>query len=416
MEVRKGYKQTDVGIIPEDWEIKPLSDLTKEVGDGIHATPEYVNSSDYFFINGNNLLNGQIVITENTMCVGNTEYRRLRKSLDNSTILMSINGTIGNLAFYKDEKVVLGKSAAYISANQKACKEFLYYTLQSNATKTFYENELTGTTIRNLSLGSIRNTPIPLPPTLAEQEAIAEALSDVDALIEAMEQLLTKKRQVKQGAMSELLTGKMRLSGFSGEWEPVSLIDLLTQNATYGIVKAGEFQDIGVPMVRGGDIKGGKISTSDIPFVTEEKSNEFSRTILRVNDVVIALVGYPGEAAKVTPELEGANISRAVGLLRLNNRIYTDYLVCYLNSPIGRSMVLAPSAGSAQQVVNLAALNKLKFKIPDMKEQTAIAEILSDMDAEISALEEKLVKARQVKAGMMSELLTGKVRLVKNAS
>ena len=414
--MRKGYKQTDVGIIPEDWEIKPLSDLTKEVGDGIHATPEYVNSSDYFFINGNNLLNGQIVITENTMCVGNTEYRRLRKSLDNSTILMSINGTIGNLAFYKDEKVVLGKSAAYISANQKACKEFLYYTLQSNATKTFYENELTGTTIRNLSLGSIRNTPIPLPPTLAEQEAIAEALSDVDALIEAMEQLLTKKRQVKQGAMSELLTGKMRLSGFSGEWEPVSLIDLLTQNATYGIVKAGEFQDIGVPMVRGGDIKGGKISTSDIPFVTEEKSNEFSRTILRVNDVVIALVGYPGEAAKVTPELEGANISRAVGLLRLNNRIYTDYLVCYLNSPIGRSMVLAPSAGSAQQVVNLAALNKLKFKIPDMKEQTAIAEILSDMDAEISALEEKLVKARQVKAGMMSELLTGKVRLVKNAS
>lgn len=260
-----------------------------------------------------------------------------------------------------------------------------------------------------ISMANLKKYKIPLPP-LPEQEAIAEALSDADALIEALEQLIAKKRQVKQGAMQELLIGEKRLPGFSGEWKPVTLIDVLAQSATYGIVKAGEFQLTGVPMVRGGDIKDSKILT-DLPYVTEEKSNEFARTILKVDDVVIALVGYPGEAAKVPSELVGANISRAVGLLRLNGKVNPDYLVCYLNSPQGRSMVLAPSAGSAQLVVNLSELNKLQFNLPPLPEQTAIAEILSDMDAEIAALEGKLSKARQVKQGMMSELLTGRVRL-----
>jgi type I restriction enzyme S subunit len=208
---KAGYKQTDTGLIPEDWEVKPLFKLTKDIGDGIHATPEYVSSSDYYFINGNNLLDGRIIIAENTMCISEGEYRRLRKRLDSNTILMSINGTIGNLAYFHDEKVVLGKSAAYINVNQEIRKQFLYYTLQSHVTKAFYEDELTGTTIRNLSLGSIRNTPIPLPPTLAEQTAIAEILSDMDAEITALEEKLVKARQVKAGMMSELLTGKIRL-------------------------------------------------------------------------------------------------------------------------------------------------------------------------------------------------------------
>src|SRR5262249_25591958 len=132
---------------------------------------------------------------------------------------------------------------------------------------------------------------------------------------------------------------------------------------------------------------------------------------LKPNDVVIALVGYPGEAAKIPQSLEGANISRAVGLLRLNTKISPDYLVSYLNSSIGRKMVLAPSAGSAQLVVNLADLNRLKFRLPDVTDQTAIAAVLADVDAEIDALEQRLAKYKALKQGMMQVLLTGKIRL-----
>jgi type I restriction enzyme S subunit len=164
-------------------------------------------------------------------------------------------------------------------------------------------------------------------------------------------------------------------------------------------------------MLRGGDISDGRINT-DLPMVSPEKAAEYVRTTLVKDDVVIALVGYPGASAKIPEELIGANISRAVGLLRLNGKVSADFLVCFLNSSGGRRMVLAPSAGSAQQVVNLGALNKLQFSVPPHHEQTAIAEVLTEIDAELAALEQRREKTRALKQAMMQELLTGRTRLV----
>lgn len=191
------------------WEVKTLENITTEIGDGLHSTPQYVQSSDFFFVNGNNFVDNSIKITENTMCVSENEYNRHKKKLNQQTILLSINGTIGNIAFFNDEKVILGKSAAYINVNNSTNRTFIFYLLQSSNIKNYFEDELTGTTIRNLSLKTIRNTPIlfPLPP---EQQAIATILSDMDAEIEALEQKRDKYRALKQGMMQELLTGKMR--------------------------------------------------------------------------------------------------------------------------------------------------------------------------------------------------------------
>jgi type I restriction enzyme, S subunit len=127
MEVKPGYKRTEVGVIPEEWEVKPLSSLSTEIGDGIHSTPNYVKSSEFHFVNGNNLVNDRISITDNTMCVSEVEYKTLRKNLTDRTLLLSINGTIGNLAFYKGEQVVLGKSAAYISVKKGVSRRFISY-------------------------------------------------------------------------------------------------------------------------------------------------------------------------------------------------------------------------------------------------------------------------------------------------
>ena len=194
----------------EEWEVKTLENITTEIGDGIHSTPQYVLYSDFFFVNGNNLIDNSIKITDNTMCVSEIEYNRHKKKLNLRTILLSINGTIGNIAIFNDEKVILGKSAAYINVNNSVSRSFIFYLLQSSSIKNYFEDELTGSTIRNLSLNTIRNTPI-LLPTLPEQQAIAQILSDMDTEIEALKQKRDKYKANKQGMMQELLTGKTRL-------------------------------------------------------------------------------------------------------------------------------------------------------------------------------------------------------------
>ncbi|MBN8279115.1 MAG: restriction endonuclease subunit S [Gammaproteobacteria bacterium] len=194
------------------------------------------------------------------------------------------------------------------------------------------------------------------------------------------------------------------------EWDVPHLRLHLLQDATYGVVKAGTFQRIGILMIRGGDIKAGAI-TGDQPLISVEKSREYSRTILKERDVVIALVGYPGESAVVPTRLVGANISRAVGLLRPAETLLPEFLACYLNSPNGRKEFLRPSAGSAQIVVNLGALNQLRIPLPDDSEQRAIATALSDVDTLLGALDRLIAKKRDLRQAAMQQLLTGQTRL-----
>lgn len=194
-------------------------------------------------------------------------------------------------------------------------------------------------------------------------------------------------------------------------WQEHPLRSLLVQPATYGVVKAGKFLPSGVPMMRGGDIKNGRIISTNLPRISFEKADEYRRTTLRHNDVVIALVGYPGEAAEVPSSLVGANISRAVGLLRPSPSINPKFLVAFLNSPIGRAEFLKPGAGSAQLVVNLRDLNLLKIPLPDPEEQRVIAESLTDSDSWIASLEELIEKKHCIKQGAMQELLSGRRRL-----
>lgn len=194
------------------------------------------------------------------------------------------------------------------------------------------------------------------------------------------------------------------------EWDVPYLRQNLLQDATYGIVKAGTFLRSGIPMLRSGEIKGGSI-IDDQPLISPEKSLEYSRTILKQNDVVIALVGYPGETAVIPDRLIGANISRAVGLLRPASTMTPEFITCYLNSPNGRKEFLRPSAGSAQIVVNLSALNKLRHPLPSLPEQRAIAQALGDIDALIATLDRLIAKKRNIKQAAMQQLLTGKIRL-----
>ena len=186
-----------------EWEEKELKGITDKIGDGIHATPIYDETGEYYFINGNNLIEGKIYVDEKTKKISIDEYRKHKKELNNKTILLSINGTIGNVSFYNNEKVVLGKSACYINASEQLNTTFLYYLLQSEKIKRYFDSELTGSTIKNLSLKSIRETVINIPAD-EEQQKIASCLSALDELIIAQSEKIEQLQQHKKGLMQGL--------------------------------------------------------------------------------------------------------------------------------------------------------------------------------------------------------------------
>jgi type I restriction enzyme S subunit len=198
--------------LPKHWHFRKLSNLSSKIGDGLHGTPEYVESSNIHFINGTNLRNGFIFITESTRCIDSKEAHKYRMELNESTVLMSINGTIGNLALYRGESIILGKSASYINVGDLLHREFLYYYLQSSPLSHFYDLSVTGSTILNLSLETIRNTYIALPPIQEQVEIVNylnNALAKIDELLSDSYKSIELLKEHRASLISAAVTGKI---------------------------------------------------------------------------------------------------------------------------------------------------------------------------------------------------------------
>lgn len=164
--------------IPKSWKWVRLMEIVSNLGDGIHGTPQFDDNGSYFFVNGNNLSNGKIIIKADTKKISVIEYEKYKKPLNYDTILISINGTIGNYAFYNGEPIILGKSACYISTIDKICKYYLLYIFKTNFFYDYAVKAATQTTIKNVSLKAMRMLPIPLPP-LAEQKRIVAKIEEL---------------------------------------------------------------------------------------------------------------------------------------------------------------------------------------------------------------------------------------------
>jgi type I restriction enzyme S subunit len=201
-----------LGDVPEHWSVAHLGRLTTRIGDGLHGTPAYVDQSEYRFINGNNLLNGRIDITPLTRCVGGEEFEKHKIELGDTTLLMSINGTVGNLALYCGESVILGKSAAYINCDQAISRDFLFFFLQSSVAKEYFRLEVTGTTIFNLSLASIRKLLLALP-SISEQLDICSFLNsrvaEFDKLTADCDRQINLIREYRTRLIADVITGKL---------------------------------------------------------------------------------------------------------------------------------------------------------------------------------------------------------------
>ena len=202
----------------KSWECSILEKLSKKIGDGIHSTPSYDDNGTFYFINGNNLNGGKIVITSSTKRVSEKEaYKNNAENLEANSILMSINGTIGNVALYHNEPIMLGKSACYINSKDNIDKNYLFYYLQYPKTQLYFEAELTGTTIKNLSLQSIRKTKIYIP-TIEEQHKISRFLQKIDERISTQNKIIEDLKKLKSAISLKML--------HSDSWEQFKIQDI----------------------------------------------------------------------------------------------------------------------------------------------------------------------------------------------
>lgn len=201
------------GELPKGWEEKSIKDITTVLGDGLHGTPKYTEDGDYFFINGNNLTDGKIEIKENTKRVSFTEFEKYKKPLTDKTIFVSINGTLGNTAFYNNEKVILGKSACYFNVKEEIDKRYIRYCLTSHRFFNYANKEATGSTIKNVGLKTMREFEVPIPPNISEQNRIVDEiesrLSVCDKIEESISTSLLQAEALRQSILKKAFEGKL---------------------------------------------------------------------------------------------------------------------------------------------------------------------------------------------------------------
>ena len=246
-----------------EWREYKLGEITTKIGDGLHGTPMYDDNGDYCFVNGNNLSKGKVLIKPDTKRVNESEFFKYRKPLSDKTILLGINGTYGNLAFYNGEKCILGKSACYINVSDDVDKYFLYYNFLNSDFQLFLDSIATGTTIPNVPLKGLREYSILLPP-LPEQKAIASVLSSLDDKID----LLHRQNKTLE-AMAETLFRQWFVEEADEGWEEGKLPDEF--DFTMGQSPSGNsFNEdgIGIPMYQGNAYFGFRFPTERV-YTTE---------------------------------------------------------------------------------------------------------------------------------------------------
>jgi type I restriction enzyme S subunit len=431
MEVRRGYKQTEVGVIPEDWEVTKL---------GAHATfktgpfGSSLHKSDYVdggvpVINPMQIVDGRLQPTA-SMAISEQAARKLAEfRLSAGDVVIGRRGDMGRCAYVRNEENgwLCGTGSMIVRAGSSLDARFIQRVLSSPAVVAAIENASVGSTMINLNQGTLGNLRISRPPTIGEQQAIAGALSDADVLIESLEQLLTKKRQIKQGAMQELLTGKKRLPGFEAkpgykqtevgaipeDWDVLPLGQRLSRTPSYGInAPAIPFDSRFPTYLRITDItEDGRFAEATKTSVDHSASAAY---LLESGDLVFARTGASvGKSYLYDPD--DGRLVFAGFLIRVTpdpKELVSAFLSYFVQTRAYWSWVKVNSMRSGQPGINGREFASLPIPLPPTREQTAIAAVLSDMDDELAALDTKLTKARQVKQGMMQELLTGRIRLV----
>ncbi len=417
--VKKGYKQTEIGVIPVDWSVSDFGCKVKIYrGGSPRPIQDYLTQAEggINWIKIGNVREGDKYITsteEKIIPAGVSRSRSVHAGdfiLSNSMsfgrpYILNIDGCIhdGWLTIQEYEKTF--------------SKNFLYYLLSSDSVYQQYISMAAGSSVKNLNKEKVSALVVAYPD-LGEQEKIADALSSIDSLITTLEKQISKKKAIKQGAMQELLTGKRRLPGFNGAWREVRLEDICSK-ITDGSHESPPESDVGYYMPSVKDMTSTGFDYSECKKISYADFKKLERNGCRpdIGDVLIAKDGSILKYAFVQEQAETIVILSSIAIVKpLINCVDSFFLAQYFRQQNFVEQVITNyKSGTGVPRIVLKGFKQIELFIPEsVAEQATIAKILVDMDKEIAGLEKKLGKYRQVKQGMMQQLLTGKIRLTKD--
>lgn len=424
--VKQGYKQTEIGVIPEQWTVSTIGAIadvkTGPFGSALHAD-DYVQDGTPI-ITVEHL--GETGLTrQNLPKVSEEDRRRLSAySMQDGDIVFSRVGSVDRNAYVTAAEngwLFSGRILRIRTKSKELSTQYLGYYFKSEDTKERIRGVAVGQTMASLNT-KLMNAFKVILPTVEEQKNIAALLSDMDTLVSTLEKQISKKKAIKQGAMQELLTGKRRLPGSSGEWRTEIIPNVLQKQegikiGPFGsqlrkeyLLEDGPYRVYGQENVYAQDFSIGN------RYLNREKYRQLQSCEIHSGDFLISTMGTVGKCAIVPSSIQPGIMDSHLIRLRINEqKLMPEYLLHLFSEDLGylKGQTSKLSVGGIMDGLSTKIVNALNVFYPeDLSEQKAIADILSEMDMEIAALEEKLAKYRQVKQGMMQQLLTGKIRLV----
>lgn len=424
--IPKGYKKTEVGIIPEEWDVHELGDIVtigsakrvlqtdwKDQGIPFYRAREIAVLSD------NGKVDNELFISYELYCA----YDTLSPAPKPGDIMLSAVGTVGRVYcvkshdkfYYKDASVLCIRKSDVINS------EYLKFQFNFNIVKKQIEEGSEGSTVSTITITRANKYKIILPP-YPEQKAIAEVLSDMDALIEAQKELIAKKRDIKQGTMEDLLSGRVRLPGYEtkgwkhtdigdipDDWEVKKLEDICEKIIGGGTPARNNkiYWNGKIPWATVKDLSSFNCNSTQ-EYITEEGLRESSSTLIPAGTIILGTRMLIGQPVIYNCHVAINQDLKALFLIKGYNKYYFSY---YLN--MKRKELISASSGSTVLGLSIQDLKTLNLIFPSLlSEQQAIAQVLSDMGDEIETLEAELEKLNHMKRGMMQELLTGRIRLI----
>lgn len=413
MEVRPGYKQTEVGLIPEDWFACELRELSKIItgpfGTLLKAT-EYTDGDGVPQISVGEIRDGYFRIGQSTPRIPKEVTRRIPQYLLRANdVVFGRKGAVerSSLVTDKEDGWFLGSDGICVRPIAGHQPEYLAAQLRSPLVKSWLLQNSIGTTMPSLNQSILGRVLVTIAP-IAEQRAIATALSDMDALLDGLDRLIAKKRAIKQAVIQQLLAVQIRLPGFSGEWEVKTLGDVVKRFVGGGTPSRANpaYWRNEIPWVTVKDF------ATFNPFQAQEGITRLglcdsASNLIPAGTLITSTRMALGKA--VVYQVDVA-INQDMKALFLNSNVTVDFLfhwfACY------GERIDDIGSGSTVKGISVNELKRLEISFPKKNEQTAIATVLTDMDAEIIALETRRTKTRALKQAMMQELLTGRTRLI----
>ncbi len=436
MRIDDGYKMTEVGVIPKDWEVVSFGDIVEYIKGFAFKSTDYCTDGIRIIRISDTTYDS--IKDDNAIYINVNSYIKHRKwELLESDLVFSTVGSKPPMYDSLVGKVILiTKKYAGSLLNQNAVlirnkeKNMYLQRLLLNHFRTkryvkYIETIFRGNANQaSITLADLFKFPIPLPPSKDEQTAISTALYDVDELMQSLEKLIDKKRAIRQGAMQELLTGKRRLQEYAKKNEEykrteVGIIPVDWDNISMGEVgqiiigltySPSNVKEYGTLVLRSSNVQNGKLAFDDNVYVDMELP---SRVIVKKDDILICVRNGSrqliGKCALIDEKAEDSAFGAFMSLYRSQ---YSKFIYYQFQTNIIQKQIDEVMGATINQITN-KDLSTFKIALPkEIDEQRAIVKVLSDMDAEITALEAKLEKYKKIKQGMIQNLLTGKIRLI----